>query len=179
MATVNLHPSSTVSNDWTISGGAGTVHENLADSDDSSLIRDNAINAISVVELDDYTAGGTIDSIRFYVRGVMYNTRSGNVDIQVKLVGASGDLYNETVTLNFTGGYAPEDHYGTARETSDGGSGGSSAWTDSDLDALRLNINTSIEDPPAVSFAQVNKAYVEVTYTSAVEDNAVFFGTNF
>ena len=175
MATVNLHPSSTVSNQWTIVGGSGTVHQNLADSTDISLIRDNAINAISVVELDDYTAGGTIDSIRFYVRGVMFNTRSGNVDIQVKLVGASGDLYNETVTLNFTGGYAPEDHYGTARETSDG----SSAWTDSDLDALRLNINTSIEDPPAVSFAQVNKAYVEVTYTSAVEDNAVFFGTNF
>ena len=175
MATVNLHPSSTVTNDWTISGGAGTVHENLADSDDSSLIRDNAINQEALVQLDDYTAGGTIDSIRFYVRGVMYNTRSGNVDIQVKLVGASGTFYGETVTLNFTGGYAPEDHYGTARATSDG----SSAWTDSDLDALRLNINTSIEDPPAVSFAQVNKAYVEVTYTSAVEDNAVFFGTNF
>ena len=176
MATVNLHPSSTVTNNWTIFGGSGTVHGNLADSDDKTGIRDNAINQTAAVQLDNYSDGGTIDSIRFYVRGVMFNTRSGNVDIQVALQDQSANTYYaETVTLNFTSGYAPEDHYGTARTTSDG----SSAWTDGDLDGLVLNINTSIEDPPVLSFAQVVKAYVEVTYTAAVVDNAVFFGANF
>ena len=53
MATVNLHPSSTVSNDWTIVGGSGTVHENLADSSDTSLIRTQDQNDAAIVELDD------------------------------------------------------------------------------------------------------------------------------
>jgi len=179
MATVNLHPSATVGviNPWTIVGGSGTVHENLADSDDSSLIRTNAINKDAFMELDDYTAGGTVDSIRWYIRGVMYNTRSGDVDIQVILTNASGVThYAETARLNFTAGYAPEDHYGTARATP---VGSSNPWSAAHLNELRLNINTSIEDPPAVSFAQVVKAYVEVTYTAEAEDNAVFFGTNF
>ena len=165
MATVNLHPSSTVSNDWTIVGGSGTVHENLADSSDTSLIRTQDQNDVAIVELDDYSSAGTIDSIRFYVRGVLYNTRSGNTDIQVILTNALGSTYYaETITLNFTGGYVPEDHYGTARTTSDG----SDAWEDSDLDGLRLNINTSPENPPNVSKANVTEAYVEVTYTVAV-----------
>ena len=45
---------------------------------------------------------------------------------------------------------------------------------------MRLNINTSPEDPDAVSYARVVKAYVEVTYTviGAIA-NATFFGANF
>ena len=177
MATVNLHPSSTVSNDWTIVGGSGTVHQNLADSADASLIRTQDQNDEAIVQLDDYTAGGTIDSVRFYVRGVLFNARSGNTDIQVKMQNSSGvTRWTETITLNFTGGYAPEDHYGTAR-TLNSAIGGST-WTAHNLDGMRLNINTSPEDPGGASYAQVTKAYIEVTYT-AVADNAVFFGCNF
>ena len=175
MATVNLHPSSTVSNDWTISGGSGTVHENLADSSDTSLIRTQDQNDYAIVELDDLDYSGlniaSIDSVRFYVRGVLYNARSGNTDIQVRMQNSSAvTLWNETITLNFTGGYAPEDHYGTARTTSDG----STSWTVSDIDGLRLNINTSPEDPPGPSYAQFVKAYVEVTYTVPSADDAIF-----
>ena len=184
MATVNLHPSSTVSNDWTIVGGSGTVHENLADSSDTSLIRTQDQNDYAIVELDDLDYSGlnidTIDSVRFYVRGVLYNARSGNTDIQVRMQNSSAvTLWNEEVTLNFTGGYVPEDHYGTARTTN--ASLGGSAWADSDLDGMRLNINTSPEDPGGSSYAQVTKAYIEVTYTEAVSvtDNSVFFGCNF
>ena len=182
MATVNLHPSSTVSNDWTISGGAGTVHENLADSSDTSLIRNQDQDDYAIVVLDDLDYSGlnigSIDSVRFYVRGVLYNARSGNTDIQVRMQNSSAvTLWNETITLNFTGGYAPEDHYGTAR-TTDASLGGDE-WKDGDLDGLRLNINTSPEDPAGSSYAQVSKAYIEVTYTEAVTDNAVFFGCNF
>ena len=183
MATVNLHPSSTVSNDWTISGGAGTVHENLADSSDTSLIRTQDQDDYAIVELDDLDYSGlnigSIDSVRFYVRGVLYNARSGNTDIRVRMSNSSGTpLWPETITLNFTGGYVPEDHYGTARTTTTALGG---AWGDSDLDGMTLSIDTSPEDPAGASYAQVTKAYVEVTYTEAVAvtDNAVFFGCNF
>ena len=165
MATVNLHPSSTVSNDWNTvypSAPLGSAHGNLADSGDLTYISTPDQNDTCILQLDDYTSGGTITSIRFYIRGVKFNTRGGDTDIQVKIENSGGTaLYSENVTLNFTSGYAPEDHYGTARTTSDG----SSAWTDSDLDGLRLNINTSPEDPDLVSQARVFKANIEVTYT--------------
>ena len=162
MATVNLHPSSTVSNEWVISGGDGTVHGVLSDDVDSSVIKNPHQNQTAIVQLDDFSIPyDSITSIRFYVRGVLFNARSGDTDIQVKLENSSGtSLYAETVTLNFTAAYAPEDHYGTLRTTSDG----SAAWTGSDLNGLRRNINTSPEDPPVLSFAQVTKVYVEVTY---------------
>jgi hypothetical protein len=181
MATVNLHPASTFSNDWTISGGAGTVHENLADSTDSSVIKTQDQNDYAKVTLDNLhfsLSGVTIDSVRFYVRGVLFNARSGNTDIQVTMETSAGVArWNETITLNFTGGYVPEDHYGTARTTSS--LLGGADWAVSDLDDMRLNINTSPEDPGGASYAQVTKAYVEVTYTEAVTDNSVFFGCNF
>ena len=180
MATVNLDPTSTLNNNWTISlGGSGTVHQNLADTSDTSYIYTDGQDKTARVELVNSVEylNKSIDSVRFYIRGVYSNTRSGNVDIQVILEDSSNTaLYSETITLNFTAGYAPEDHYGTARTTSSGLGAG---WTSSDLDGLRLNINTSPEDPPGVSYAQITKAYVEVTYTEAVTDNAVFFGCNF
>ena len=181
MATVNLYPASTVSNDWTISGGSGTVHQNLADSSDTSYIYTADQNDTAKVELDNLHAslsGVTVDSVRFYLRGVYSNTRSGNTDIQVRMETAAGvTRWNETITLNFTAGYAPEDHYGTARTLNAAIGGG--AWTVAILDDMRLNINTSPEDPSGSTRAQVAKAYIEVTYTEAVTDNAVFFGCNF
>tara|TARA_R100000008_G_scaffold82720_1_gene67281 strand:+ start:1691 stop:2272 length:582 start_codon:yes stop_codon:yes gene_type:complete len=168
MATVNLNPSSTVSNDWTVSGGDGTAHGVLSDST-TSAIRTQDQSDVCTVELDDYSAGGTITSIRYCVSGFLYNTRSGDTDINVILQNSSGTtLYNETETLAFNS-YVPQDHYGTARTTSDG----SSAWTDSDLDGLRLSINTIPEDPPSSSYANVVKAWVEVTYTPAGYGHAV------
>ena len=178
MATVNLTPDVTVSNDWTAftTSGTGTAHENLADSDDNSGVRTQDQNDECIVTLTNYSAGGTINSIRHYIRGFKFNTRGGDTEVQVIIENSSGTaLYSENHQLLFNS-YVPQDFYGTARTTSDG----SSAWTDGDLDGLRLNINTSPEDPDGISYAQVVKAYVEVTYTlPTVADNAVFFGTNF
>jgi hypothetical protein len=169
MATVNLHPSSTVSNQWTINGGDGTVHGVLSDSNDASSIRDNAQNQTAIVQLDDFTAGGTITSIRHYIRGYKHNARSGDVEVQVIIENSSGTaLYSENHQLLFND-YNAQDFNGTARTTSDG----SSAWTTTDLNGLRLNINTSPEDPPGFSFANVVKAYIEVTYTSGYGNNVM------
>ena len=176
MATTNLLPDSTVSNNWTINGGSGTVHQNLADTSDLSDIRTQDQSRVAVVELADYSAGGTIDSIRHYVRGYKFHSRSGDIEIQVKITNSSDTTLYSDNHLLLVNGYNPQDFYGTARTTSDG----SSAWTDGDLDGLRLDINTSPEDPDGVSYAVIVKAYVEVTYTGvAVTDNAIFFGHNF
>ena len=182
MATINLNPSSTVNdgdatNDWTIVSGSGTVHQNLADTDDSSQIRTQDQNDRCILTLDDFdnTRVLSIDSIRHYIRGFKFNARSGDTEVQVKIQdsGAS-DLYSENHQLLFNS-YVAQDFYGTARTTSDG----STAWTTSDINGLRLNINTSPEDPPGGSYANVVKAYVEVTYTVAVTNNSILFGTNF
>ena len=186
MATVNLHPSSTVVNQWDPEGSAdtGTAHGNLSDSTDDSVLREPDQNRFCIVELDNYTAGGTVTSIRWYVRATMFNTRnsSTNTAIQVTLGNGSHDessagteYYDENVTVEFQAGYAQNDYYGTARADD-----GSSAWDATSLDALRLDINTSPADPPGISMIQVAKAYVEVTYGAvAVTHNATFFGTNF
>jgi hypothetical protein len=189
MATVNLHPSGTVSGDqdWTVQGG-GTAHANLADSNDATGVRTSVQNDYCVLELDNYTVGATVDSIRWYVRGSYTVTRGGNTDVQVVLgsgshapVSGSADAYfSETFTLTFNAGYAPQDYYGTSRTTD-----GSSAWDATSLNALRLDINTTPENPNPAGGpderANIWKAYVEVTYTAAVSaaDNATFFGANF
>jgi len=142
MAVVNLNPNSTVSNAWAIQSGDGTVHGVLSDGVASTHIRTQAQNIACIVELDDFP-GGTISNIRFAVKGFKFNTRGGDTDIQVIITDSSNSaLYTETVTLNFNS-YTEETHLGTVRTTSDG----SAAWTDADLDGLRLNINTSPEDP--------------------------------
>jgi hypothetical protein len=164
MATVNLNPSSTVSNDWGIIGGAGTAHGVLSDGAAGTYIQTQAQYRACIVELDDYTAGGTISNIRFVVKGFLFNTRSGDTDIQVIIISSEEGaeaLYIETVTLNFNS-YIVQTHTGTERTTSDG----STAWSDSDLDGLRLVIYTSA-DPPGASSAVVTEAYIIVTYEAA------------
>jgi len=168
MPTVNLNPSSTVSNNWpTLSGS--TAHAALSDSSTTTYIRTPDSADLALFELDNYSAGGTINSIRFGVSGYTFLTRGGDTDISVRLLDSSGSTYYaETVTLNFNG-YVAQDHYGTARTTYDG----SSAWDDTKLDDLRLSVDTIPEDPPGVSQATVVKAWVEVTYTAAGYGNNV------
>ena len=186
MATVNLNPNAGVYNSWTVVGG-GDYWTELADTDDTNGIRHAGQNRICIVDLDDYSSGGTIDSVRFYIRGVLWNTRSGDTDVQVRIGKQdhtntnTSTYYDETVTLTFNAGYAMADYYGTARTTYDGSNPWHDTTGDGSLDRIRLDINTIPEDPPGGSRAWITKAYLEVTYTTIVEapDNATFFGTNF
>ena len=59
---------------------------------------------------------------------------------------------------------------GTARTTSDG----SSAWTYSDLENLEMRCTKAVTVEVLLSYLAL-----EVTYTEAAADNAIFFGTNF
>ena len=177
MATVNIDPVSTVSSDWATQGG-GDAHVELADTDDNTAIQTQDQNDVCIVQLGNFSfSSSPITSVRHYIRGYKYLTRSGTTDVQVILENSSGSaLYSENHSLAFNG-YTPQDFYGTARAYSSG----TTDWEEADITGLRLNINTSPEDPDGISYARVVKAYVEVTYTTAaaVTDNAVFFGANF
>jgi len=183
MPTVNLLPSSDLSGNQNFDlVGGSAAYSNLAGGTDARGVQASLQNKYCVVELDDYTVGAEVESIRWYVRGAYRIVRSGDTDVQVVLgtgshapvTGSASAYYSETFTLTFNGGYAPQDYYGTARTTD-----GSSAWDATSLNALRLDVNTSPADPPAISQIMMAKCYVEVTYTAAVTDNATFFGANF
>ena len=176
MATVNLLPDSTASNNWTVSSG-GTAHENLADTTDSTNIETNVNGRVCIMLLDNFTEDfDSIDSVRYYVSSFLYRSRTGDSDLQIKIENVSGTaLYTETENIVPNGG-AFADYYGTARAEYSTGV----PWTNIHLNGMRIQLNTNLEDPPAISYVRITKAHVEVTYTPAVSaDNATFFGTNF
>ena len=175
MATVNLDPNATVSNNWSLLGGGGgaTAHGNLSDGTGTGITTSSA-GASCIVALGDYSSGTPINSIRHYIKGFKYNTRSGDYEVRVNILNASLTiLYSEFHQLLFNG-YVAKDFYGTARTTSDG----SSAWTDGDLDGLLLKIEAYENPATAGGHPLIEESYIEVNY-GAVADNAIFFGTNF
>ena len=175
MATANLIPDSTVSNDWNVS--SGTAHACLSDTTESTVIDTNAQNKVCIVGLSNFTASfDSIDSVRYYVSAFMYRSRTDDSDLQIKIENVGGTaLYTETENIVVNGG-AFADYYGTARAEYSTGV----PWTNIHLNGMRLQLNTDLEDPPAISFVRITKAHIEVTYTEAVSaDNATFFGANF
>tara|TARA_R100000322_G_scaffold84784_1_gene52814 strand:+ start:1967 stop:2566 length:600 start_codon:yes stop_codon:yes gene_type:complete len=162
MPTVNLFPSSTFLNNWPTVAGS-SAHAALASSSSSSYIRTPDQNDFCTVELDNFTAGGTINSIQVKMLGYVFATRSASFDVQIRLSdNATTMYYSEDVTIAFNG-YVPTAANGTVRTTSDG----STAWTTTQLNNLRLDINTQPTDPPSFSQATITYAYVEVDYTAA------------
>ena len=175
MATTNLTPDSTVSNDWDVS--TGTAHGVLSDTDDTTYIQTNVQNKVCIVTLSNFTESfDSIDSVRYYVSAFMNRSRTDDSDLQVKIENIGGAaLWTETENIVVNGGN-PADYYGTARAESSPGN----PWTSLILSGLRLQLNTNLEDPPAISSVRIVKAHIEVTYTPAVAaDNATFFGANF
>ena len=176
MATTNLTPDSTVSNDWNVS--SGTAHGVLSDSTESTNIDTNTQNRVCILTLSNFTAAfDSIDSVRYYVSAFMYRSRTDDSDLQVIIesLGGGTALYTETENIVVNGG-AFADYYGTARAEYSTGV----PWNKVHLSGLRLQLNTNLEDPPAISNLRIVRAYIEVTYTAAVSaDNATFFGANF
>ena len=181
MPTFNLTPDATFLNtsDWDLVGG-GSFHANMADADDGTGMRTDSQSEFVDMTLTNFTPSHTtIDSVRHYIRGFKFNTRGGDTEVQVVIIGSGGSpLYTENHQLLFNG-YTPQDFYGTARTDIDGNP--AHVWEAGELNALRLNVNTIPEDPPSPSYAQFVRAYIEVTYDSVAVavDNATFFGANF
>ena len=163
MATAYLNPdgASSISN-WNTSFSTTASH--LSRNDTSNEWRTTFNNTAKVLfTLDDFDFSGlNVSSITNIKHRLVigYDARGGSANVEVHMQNAGGtSLYAETHSNTAGAGFQTFD--GTARTTSDG----SSAWTDSDLDGLKLFL-TCVGGGFAVHIVQ--QLYVEVTYAESV-----------
>ena len=178
MATVNLYPNGTDSNNFTLSTGSD-AHTLVRDdastpAGDGNCLTATASGKYCLLNLDDFTEDhSSIDGVQIVLRAGN-GSRSQTYDIETKLMpgGIGAAYYTEsTGTENSNRFYLT--HTFTNRTTTDG----STAWNNTLIDALRLYVKLDAHSGGTFKFTQ---AYVIVTYTEPVAtDNAIFFGTNF
>jgi hypothetical protein len=117
-----------------------------------------ANNAALVVTLDDFNSTGvaSITSVQIIIYG-NYDARSGLWTARTKITDASGTVYyNEN--LGVPAGRTPSTVTGTVRTTSDG----STAWTDSNLDGMKLEVTST----DCTTLGQLIQFYIKVVYTT-------------
>ena len=160
MPTQTLNPSAIVSSaNWAsqTGGASGLDKDNTSQQWEGNI----AAEARFILELDDFdnTGVASIDAIQLTTVAYLANARSGTIIGKTSLENSSGtSYYNESLSITVNGGNFAT-YNGTSRTTSNG----SSAWTDSDIDDLRLAIIYATPPGNAV----VQQAYVTVTYTQA------------
>ena len=141
---------------------------------DSNYLSATASSKVCYLQLDDFTEDhSSIDGVQVVTRAGN-NGRGQSFTLETKLLPASGltAYYTEgTGMVTANASYRTQTY--TNRTTSDG----SSAWTNSELNGLRLFVSLALHSGGTTRFTQ---AYVIVTYTEpVVTDNSIFFGTNF
>ena len=167
------------SSNW-VAVGETNRHQCLDDNNgDTSYVKcstDSAAMIITYADPDDVTSANdgvaeadieSIQSVRFLSSGkAVHRTDPSRVAISFEepTAGFSEIADYNAHRTNF------ETINGTARTTSDG----SNAWTYSNLEDLELRCTKVLPIEVHLSYLAL-----EVTYTEAVADNAVFFGCNF
>ncbi len=180
MATVNLLPNADVSNDWTIYSGSDAFEMVNDDttvkcvSDLSRLYTTSAGDEFNV-EFTNFTESySSIDSIQVVLRTAA-NSRGATYVMKASLINEASpsQLYYSENSSTQTASVTYKTINYTSRTTSDG----SSAWTNSQLNNIRLVVEV---DSLSAGTCHCTYAAIIVTYTEpAVTDNAIFFGTNF
>ena len=115
-------------------------------------------NADLIVTLDDFdnTGVASIDSVQLIIVG-NYDARSGAWTARTKIMDSSDtQIYGEDLTV--PQGRTASTVTGTVRTTSDG----STAWTDSDLDGMRIKV-FSIN---CTTKGQLVQFFIKVTYST-------------
>ena len=173
MATMILLPNATgaVHSAW-VAVGEATHHECLDDDNAATSYSKCSTDARTmVIEYANPSVAeadiASIESVRFLSSGKAAHRTDPSlvaISFEAPTAGFSETVSYDAHRTNF------ETINGTARTTSDG----SSAWTYSDLEDLEMKCTK-------LATVEVYLSYLalEVTYTEAAADNAVFFGTNF
>ena len=180
MATVKLLPNADVSNDWSLSTGSDVYA--LVDDDhagtiatDSSKLTTTSVGDDFVVDLQNFTeAHSSIDGVQAVVRAGN-NGRGKTYKIKTRLLNnaSPAGVYYDEDSATQTAHSSYKTITFTNRTTSDG----SSSWTNSELNNLRLYVEAEANSGGTLSCTY---CYVIVTYTEPVAtDNSIFFGTNF
>ena len=180
MATVNLLPNADVSNDWTLSTGSDVY--DLVDEDftgtissDGSRLTTTSVGDDFIVELQNFTEShSSIDGVQVVVRAGN-GGRGATYKIKTKLLSETspaGLYYEEDSSTQSAHGL-----YKTITFTNRTTSNGSDAWTNAQLNNLRLYVEAEANSAGTLSCTY---CYVIVTYTEpTATDNSVFFGCNF
>ena len=180
MATVNLLPNADVSNTWTKPGiGAAYTfidddHSGFITLDGSGSLRATATGKKCLVEFQDFTEDfSSIDSVQAVTRAGN-NGRGTSFEIDITIVnGTTGDFW----AAEGSGSQGASATYRTQTFTSRTTSDGSTAWTNTDINNLRMEVELTAHSGGTTRFTY---CYFIVTYTEpGAEDNAVFFGCNF
>ena len=181
MATINLLPNGTVSNNWAVSTGLGGSANGVMATDhtgtiasDSEFLSAVLPNKIFELEFDDFTEDfSSIDSVQAVVK-TGNNGRGKTFEIGMTINnGSSGTFWS----VEGSGSQYASGTYRTQTFTSRTTSDGSSAWTNTDINNLRMKVELIAHSGGTT---RSTYCYFIVTYTEpTATDNSIFFGTNF
>ena len=159
MATVVLNPSSISSVAGWESGGS-TASELDKDETSNQWVGNFGVTAKMTLELDNFdnTGVASIDQVQTTFVAYLGNARSGTITATTNIRNGNTGLYSEDITVTANGGNFAT-YNGTARTTTDG----STAWSDTVIDALRLEV--LFATPAGKTYVQ--QAYVTVTFTES------------
>ena len=177
MATINLLPNADVSNNWTLSS-LDNVYALMSDDHSGSVASDTnyllATSTGKIFELDfqNFTeAHSSIDSVQAVTRtGNSGRGQSYEIEMTIN-EGASGAFWAAESSGTITAHFNYKTHTFTNRTTSDG----SSAWTNTDIDNLRMKVEITAHSGGST---HATYCYFIVTYTEPLY-NSIFFGCNF
>tara|TARA_R100001163_G_C5052398_1_gene189055 strand:+ start:1145 stop:1708 length:564 start_codon:yes stop_codon:yes gene_type:complete len=154
MAIAYLNPAASTTN---INWDSSTVSE-LDQGQTADTWQTTANTANLIVTLDDFDYAGlgasSITSVQIILVGD-YDARSGSWSASTKITNASDTAYY-TELLSVPAGRTASTISGTVRTTSDG----STAWTDSDLDGMKISV-FSID---CTDKGQLVQFYIKVIY---------------
>ena len=179
MATVNLLPNKDDSNDFTIS--TGSLAYAVMDDDhtgfistDGSYLSSTSSGSIYRFRFSDFTeSADSIDSVQVVVKAGN-NGRGTSFALGMTMInGVIGNFYAQ----ESSGSLAASGTYRTISYTNRTTSDGSTAWTTTDVNNLRAELELTAHSGGTF---RTTYCYAIVTYTEAVAtDNSIFFGTNF
>ena len=180
MATVNLLPNADISNNFTISTGSDAYavmddNHTGGQSSDSSYLSATAVGKKFSLGFQDFSeSASSIDAVQAVVKAGN-NGRGASFTVGMTMVnGTSGNFYAQesSGSLNASGTYRTATF--TNRTTSDG----STAWTETDVNNLRMELQLTAHSGGTF---RTTYCYYIITYTEAAtpSDNSIFFGTNF
>ena len=181
MATVNLLPNEDVYNTWTKPGFANTYsymavdHSGNISTDGAGSLRATATGKVFTLGFENFTEDfSTIDSVQAVVRSGN-NGRGASFEIEMTMVDyGSGSAF---WSAEGSGSQAGTIDYRTQTFTSRTTSDGSSAWTNTNINNLRMSVELTAHSGGTT---RATYCYFIVTYTEPVAgDNAIFFGCNF
>ena len=179
MATVNLLPNADISNNFTISTGSdayAVMDDNHTGSQasDSSYLSATAVGKKFSLGFQDFSeSASSIDGVQAVVVAGN-NGRGASLTVGMTIVNAAGgNFYAQESSGSLGGTFNYRTITFTNRTTSDG----STAWTETDVNNLRMEFQLTAHSGGTF---RATYCYYIITYTEALAtDNSIFFGTNF